>query len=400
MNPRELVDHIHSGPAKLRLDEPLRFRRRTRSNPCDFNEFLEALQSNETIRDVQCRSQLRLSITEDEWVLLVKTLGNIKDLERLEFFCTPGSRRFHPFQAVADAVNNAGSLCKLAVFQDCEILPRDSSGLIALANDLREHTTLEQFGWIDHCSRMEEAQSTAIDHVLWALPACPHLRKVVVMSKCASADARKNLLQLHSATELRLVLETEHWLAVADEIRQGRCNVQRLTLAMLQGERSETTEAVQALARAIQLDCTLQYLALEMMNTFTEEAGVALAEGLQVNKTLRVFDLSDATLGAQACDAFSVMLRVNRSLVMKLPPFKTAGADERLRESRKQMVIEQRLNQVGRGRLLSRQTTREEWVDALYELYSYNDNDSPAFRVSCTYSLLRLNPSELFACPR
>jgi hypothetical protein len=193
MNPRELVDHIHSGPARLVLDEALRFRRRTRSNPCDFNEFLEALQSSETIRDVQCRSQLRLSITEDEWVLLVKTLGSIKDLQRLV------PHRFI-LQAVADAVNNARSLCKLAVFQDCEILPRDSSGLIALANDLREHTALEQFGWIDHCSRMEEAQITAIDPVLWALPACPHLRKVVVMSKCASADARKNLLQLHSAT--------------------------------------------------------------------------------------------------------------------------------------------------------------------------------------------------------
>jgi hypothetical protein len=43
MNPRELVDHIRSGPAwlVLILGIPLRFRRRTRSNPCDFNEFLE-----------------------------------------------------------------------------------------------------------------------------------------------------------------------------------------------------------------------------------------------------------------------------------------------------------------------------------------------------------------------
>jgi hypothetical protein len=49
MNPRELVDHIRNGPAKLVLDEPLRFRRRTRSNPCDFNEFIQALQSSETI---------------------------------------------------------------------------------------------------------------------------------------------------------------------------------------------------------------------------------------------------------------------------------------------------------------------------------------------------------------
>jgi hypothetical protein len=36
-----------------------------------------------------------------------------------------------------------------------------------------------------------------------------------------------NLLQLQSATELYSVLETDQ---VADEIRQGRCNVRRLTL--------------------------------------------------------------------------------------------------------------------------------------------------------------------------
>jgi hypothetical protein len=54
MNPRELVDHIRSGPANVVLNKPLRFRRRTRSNPCDLNEFLQALQSSETIRAVNC----------------------------------------------------------------------------------------------------------------------------------------------------------------------------------------------------------------------------------------------------------------------------------------------------------------------------------------------------------
>ena len=81
MNARELVDHIRSGPAKLVLDKPLpRFRRRTRSNPCDFNEFLQALQSSETIRSVDCKPHRTLNTSEDEWVLLLKTLGNIKDI--------------------------------------------------------------------------------------------------------------------------------------------------------------------------------------------------------------------------------------------------------------------------------------------------------------------------------
>jgi hypothetical protein len=107
MNPRELVDHIRSGPAELAIDESLfpRFRRRTRSNPYDFYEFLQALQTSETIRTVRCKSYTALDISEDEWVLLVKTLGSVRYIQnlKLRLYCIPGSRDFHPFQAVADA---------------------------------------------------------------------------------------------------------------------------------------------------------------------------------------------------------------------------------------------------------------------------------------------------------
>jgi hypothetical protein len=144
--------------------------------------------------------------------------------------------------------------------------------------------------------------------------------------------------------ELRLAIETDHWLTVAEEIRQSHCNVQNLALAMLPMHQGEVTEAVNALAIAIQIDSNPEYLALEMQNTFTDEAGVALAEAVTVNNTLRMFTLSEVTLGAQVYEAFSSMLRVNTSLVLKLPPYETAGADERLRESRTQILIEQRLN--------------------------------------------------------
>jgi hypothetical protein len=79
MNPRELVDHIRSGPTKLDLQEPLvSFRRRTPffPNPCDFDEFLQALQSSETIRSVRFQSHRELGVTEDEWALTVKALGS------------------------------------------------------------------------------------------------------------------------------------------------------------------------------------------------------------------------------------------------------------------------------------------------------------------------------------
>jgi hypothetical protein len=154
MNPRELVDHIRSGPVKLVLYKPFRFHPRTPSSPREFNEFLQVLQSSETIRDVTCLSQLSLSISEEQWVLLVRTIGRIKDIQHLEFSCKPGSRDdFHPFQAVADAVNNAHSLCKLNVLT-LRSFPRDDlSELTALANTLRKHTALQAFNWFDYTSR-------------------------------------------------------------------------------------------------------------------------------------------------------------------------------------------------------------------------------------------------------
>jgi hypothetical protein len=149
---------------------------------------------------------------------------------------------------------------------------------------------------------------------------------------------------------LTLVLTNkEHWLAVADGIREGQCNIKQLSLDMPQGSSSEATEAVKAIASAIRLDHNLERLMLEIVDSdFTDEAVVALAAALTVNTTLRRITLyylparcrEDADgLSAAAYDAFSAMLRVNTSLVLDLSPF--AGGDKRLVDSRNQMRIEQ-----------------------------------------------------------
>jgi hypothetical protein len=354
MNPRELVSYIRSGPTELVLHEPLRFRRRTLFNWCDFSDFLHALQSSKTIRTVWCRSQHKLGITEDEWVLLIKTLGSIKGIENLILHCVSGSHDFHPFQAVADAVNNAHSLYSLMVVVDWRTFPRDPSGLIALGNALRAHTPLQKFTWVDICSRTEATQITALDPVLRALSTCPHLWLVSIMTSYASADAKKNLLQLQSATLLSLVLDAEECLAVTDEIRRGRCNVKKLTFVMR--TESDATETVKAVASAIQMDRNMESLHLQMWHGFTDEAGVALAETLTVNTTLRNITLAvrpastgnplpnaDA-YGAPVYEAFASMLCRNTSLNLVLPPFCSTGGDQ----SHAQMLIEQRTSRTRR----------------------------------------------------
>jgi hypothetical protein len=195
-------------------------------------------------------------------------------------------------------------------------------------------------------------------------------------------------------------------MAVADEIRQGRCRVRGLVLSMYryQGSSGETdTAAVKAIATAIRRDGNLEGLSLIMIRGFSNEAGVALAEALTVNTHLRVVclvSLADtgnparAALGASAYEAFGAMLRVNTNLSLELPPYVDAIGDERRLDHYNQMRIEQRLNSAGRGTLLTViYSPREEWVNALHELNTSNGNETPAFHISCLYSLLRLNPN-------
>jgi hypothetical protein len=137
-----------------------------------------------------------------------------------------------------------------------------------------------------------------------------------------------------------------------------------------------------------------------MSRGFSNEAGVALAEALTVTTNMRVLSLADAgnpdraLLGASAYEAFSAMYRVNTNLSLELPPYVNAIGDERRLDFYNQMRIEQRLNSAGRGNLFSvTHSPREDWVDALHDLNTASANESPAFHISCWYSLLRLNPN-------
>jgi hypothetical protein len=90
-----------------------------------------------------------LNISEDEWLRLVKTLGKIKGIQHLTVYCLEGDWYYHPFQAIADAVNSAQSLLILKVLPSYRVLFFNQLWLAGLANALQQHTALQEFTWAD-----------------------------------------------------------------------------------------------------------------------------------------------------------------------------------------------------------------------------------------------------------
>jgi hypothetical protein len=399
LSPRGVVDYILSGPAKIEFMMPICFSNQTHSNPCDFNDLLQALRSNVTIRQVKCYMCQNMGFTEDEWVLLVQTLGCIAGIQNMCFIIDHVSY-YYSFQAISDAVNSAHSLHTLSISLNQLIIPGDPSGLTVLANALRQHPVLHSFHWRFFILPPSAQQhDMPPDSVFRALSASPKLQKVSIETTCASADAIRNLLHLRQGTILHLEIEPDHWMTVAEEILQGRCRVRGLVLEMYRGSSERDTAAVKAIAEAIRRDDNLEglFLIMRRSSNFSNDAIVALAEALTVNTRLHVVRLHDTYgLGAPAYEAFGAMHRVNTNISLELSPYVNDIGDERRLELYNQMRIEQRLNSAGRGTLLSvDHSPREEWVHALHELNATNANanESPAFEISCLYSLLRLNPN-------
>jgi hypothetical protein len=179
-------------------------------------------------------------------MVLAQTLGCIAGIQNLMFHVSlldHASRDFHPFQAIADAVNSAHSLRTLHIRTWGDIGFRDPAGI---ANALREHSFLNNFDWLDFGCLMAAHQGTmGMDPVLRALPACTNLLKVSIITRSASADGFLYLLQLRSGKILHLTIDDpDHWMAVADEIQQGRCRVRGLVLSMYMLSSGETDTAV------------------------------------------------------------------------------------------------------------------------------------------------------------
>jgi hypothetical protein len=147
MNTRELVDHIRSG----RLDsQTLRFREPSPSNPCDFNDFLQAQPVKIVIF---CKAHLnwasqKMSGSRWSWRFMYQSIQTQVVLQ-VRFSRLSSFRRTH------GCCNNAFTS------------PNESIQPIALANALQQHTALQEvvIPW-----RETAPQDLSVDTLLRALP--------------------------------------------------------------------------------------------------------------------------------------------------------------------------------------------------------------------------------------
>jgi hypothetical protein len=175
MKPYELFDLIRlNNPNELELKHTLRFRRRSRSNPCSFDDLIQALRSNESIRTVRCQGNVSLGITQEEWFLFVQTLGTIPALRQLSFL-GQDVPNVPPVQAVADAV---GSARLLRTFQIGEgvILFGSKAGFEALCHNIGSC-----------CSDLEQmAGESFVRRGKSARIATPTIASILISSRCVS----------------------------------------------------------------------------------------------------------------------------------------------------------------------------------------------------------------------
>jgi hypothetical protein len=398
--------HIESGPENITFNYPLRFRRRTRSNPYSFDDFLQALRSSRTIRSVECHNHEGLGITESEWCRLVQTFSSIRGLTELVVAWQHGSLHFHPLQAIADAVDSAALLEGLGLVTGNGLESMDPNDEAALAQSLRRHAMLCVFGW-----KVVRQSTTRIPLLIEAAAAGTSLLGITLANQNINDDDIRNLVNSSSLRILKFEGAVDSWLVVANEIQNGRFRLQKLVLTRTRVSSTlATSDAIDAIIEAIEQDSSLEHLTLRSTTGFTDEMGVALAKALTVNTTLRgisvvdEYDLFDnlepehprSAFGAKAFKALASMLKTNTKVEIDLPQPRSEDTDKGTRTHFFQYVIEYMLNKAGRGTLLSSNlTTRRDWINALDDMnVRASDNECVSeFHLSCVYSMLQLNPN-------
>jgi hypothetical protein len=91
------VDPYRSGPFDFSAQRTASFfRRRTRSNPCDFSQsFFALLQSSQTVEPYRVRVTPGVGMQRTEWVLLIEQQREDQGIQTLALYAQPVLATFY-----------------------------------------------------------------------------------------------------------------------------------------------------------------------------------------------------------------------------------------------------------------------------------------------------------------
>ena len=434
---QELVQYIQDDRSGVVvLDKKVRFRRRTRANPVSFDDFLTALQNNESIKQVVCHGNLSYSLRQEEWDQTIASFGKVGHLEELTFEAAMSlnvvslsalasaleyrqemHQQLQTPKQVGSAKRSISPFRSLAIGEGVVILGIYSE-YKRFCRALGSSKNLESFIWKGTLVLCDRLSSATLDELIChGLSNCSSLAKVHILSQQRqpiSKQAIQTLMELGHRNPLEeIALESPNWATVRSSLLSlsGSNNTSHygglkcLSLASLQVDETEWD----AFLSALKHNRTLKQLFLTVRAGFTDLMGTSLARALKENAEatgsracgLELVQLSDDkdvctdNLGVSSVEAFTEVLRSNFSLQINLNVIDNISEDDHdgtVEDMYRLFLCESNLNRVGRVRLMQDTSTLEDWVSA-FEALAFLQHR--ACHLDHVFTLVKMNPAFL-----
>lgn len=289
-----------------------------------FQELLEALCSNETVRSVNISLRFLLGMSEEEKIRLYRGLGSLPMLKNLEM--SSSGLTGLGLKVVTEALHCAQNLVSLAInsihfrdtvyYRSFGTINSGNGDFLEFCNALRGLGKLESVSLVD----VEDCfDLNALANSLSTLSALKHLSiKAFAFSFLSEPRlSRNSLLALaRSPTLQTLSLKRLQLARFLPEVLFSLQNNRTLKSLSLEGYQMDR-DCGFALAQLLQINQTLQDVHVGY-NTLPDDCGVAIANALTNNRAIQVFDFSANNLERKSSFAFRDLLMSNTSSLVYL----------------------------------------------------------------------------------
>jgi hypothetical protein len=324
MSPQELMDIVRSGPRTLKFCSIVRFAVGRPDEPA-LPDFVHALKTCDTIRSIHCNRHFTTGFSDDEWCDIVRSFGQVHNLEELVFVDGGDSRlRRVNLGVLTHVLTHALTLEKLLFGKNWLLVGDETQRkrfVIALSRlPCLRHFEYAGCGCFTELYQAISPRSSPTD-LLLSFSSCRDLRCVrITNSTYFAPDYSCRLLEQFvqtcaNLTELSIVTKPANWPALLrsksiEHLTLTHCDPTGNRLSVRQGTATSlgwpqqlmSDDDVERCSRDLALNSQLRHVSLRFWSeTFPANLGTALANQLEKNIILRFLELSDYTGQESGC---------------------------------------------------------------------------------------------------